>query len=60
MVRSRQLSSEELGNIIGDVYRGLHYLRELGVCHRDIKAANVLMKAGRAKIADFGLARFYK
>ena len=56
----KSFKDEELSDIIGDVYQGLKYLKQIGVCHRDIKAANIFMKGGRAKIADFGLARFYK
>ena len=58
--QKKWFSQEELSSIISDVYQGLQYLREMGVCHRDIKAANIFMSEGRAKIADFGLAKFYK
>jgi serine/threonine protein kinase len=60
-MRSRQpLNDEELGNIILDLYEGLRYLREKGVTHRDIKPANIFIHNGQCKIADFGLAKFYK
>lgn len=32
----------------------------MGVTHRDLKTANIFMQSGQAKIADFGLAKFYK
>eukprot|EP00966_Prymnesium_polylepis_P014584 336765-Prymnesium_polylepis.1 len=38
--------------------QGMAHLHSVRVCHRDLKAANVLLDAsGRAKVADFGLAR---
>lgn len=38
----------------------MKYLREKGVTHRDIKPANIFISHGQMKIADFGLAKFYK
>jgi serine/threonine protein kinase len=38
---------------------GLKYLRKMQVVHRDLKPANIFF-GERIKIADFGLARFYR
>jgi len=38
----------------------LLYLSEQNVIHRDLKVANVFMHNGKAKIADFGFAKFTK
>lgn len=58
--RKKSLTENELNRVIVDLYHGLRYLREMGVTHRDLKSANIFMHNGVAKIADFGLAKFYK
>jgi serine/threonine-protein kinase ULK2 len=46
--------------IIRDIYEGLRYLGEKNVIHRDLKVANVFMHNNKAKVADFGFAKFTK
>ncbi|HQZ27535.1 MAG TPA: serine/threonine-protein kinase, partial [Verrucomicrobiales bacterium] len=44
--------------IVGQICDALQYAHSQGVVHRDIKPANVILALnGRAKLADFGLAR---
>lgn len=44
--------------IVTQICDALHYAHSRGVVHRDIKPANVILGVdGRAKLADFGLAR---
>jgi len=40
-----------------EVAEGLEYAHQHGVIHRDIKPENILLSAGHALIADFGIAR---
>jgi formylglycine-generating enzyme required for sulfatase activity len=45
-------------NLARQVAEGLQHAHDLGMVHRDIKPGNLmLMKNGRVKILDFGLAR---
>lgn len=50
-------------SIMKDILRGLAYLhnrRPLSLIHRDIKPSNILITSSKmAKIADFGLSKFY-
>lgn len=54
------LSAKQALEIIADCAGALHYAHEQGVLHRDIKPGNILIdsKTGRAKLCDFGLAKF--
>jgi serine/threonine protein kinase len=45
--------------IIRDIFDGLRYLENCSIIHRDIKAANIFIKKGRAVVADLGFAKYY-
>ena len=54
----RPLPDDETRRIAVDIAAGLAHAHERGLVHRDLKPSNVLFDAeGRAKIADFGIAR---
>ncbi len=57
VVREKQLSVDEALRITREVCAALAYAHGQGVIHRDIKPANILLSAGYALVADFGLAR---
>jgi serine/threonine-protein kinase len=55
--RERQLPLEDAIRIAREVASALSNAHSLGVIHRDIKPENILLSAGEAVVADFGIAR---
>ena len=54
--REQQLGIDEAVSIVTEVADALQYAHEQGVIHRDIKPENILLRNGRAFVADFGIA----
>jgi serine/threonine-protein kinase len=57
MKREGQLPVEDALRLAREVAEALAYAHEQGIVHRDMKPANVLLSAGHALVADFGIAR---
>jgi tRNA A-37 threonylcarbamoyl transferase component Bud32 len=57
-MRAGHIGPKEALAIVPQICDALQYAHEHGVVHRDIKPENILLdKAGRVKVADFGLAK---
>jgi serine/threonine-protein kinase len=55
--REKQLPLDDALQISREVADALSYAHSRGVIHRDIKPENILLEAGHAVVADFGIAR---
>ena len=57
LLREGALPVEVAVRIAVEVADALEFAHERGVVHRDIKPENILLQAGHAMVADFGVAR---
>src|SRR3989440_7507334 len=57
LTREQQLPLEDALRIATEVAGALAYAHSHGIVHRDIKPENIMLSAGTAVVADFGIAR---
>ncbi len=58
LLRGRKFTPEEALAIVPPLCDAMQFAHERGIVHRDIKPENLLLdKAGRVKVADFGIAK---
>lgn len=58
LLAETRLAPEEALKVVPMICDALQFAHEQGVVHRDIKPENILLdRAGRVKIADFGIAK---
>lgn len=55
-LKDRFISSHEAVKYIEHALRGLRFAHSQEIIHGDIKPANIMLRAGAAKLSDFGLA----
>ena len=58
LANRQRLADADIASLIAQLLDALQHAHEHGVWHRDVKPSNVILTPqGRAKIADFGIAR---
>ena len=57
LARERKLPVSTAVRIAAEVADALGYAHAQGIVHRDVKPGNILLDAGHAVVADFGIAR---
>jgi tRNA A-37 threonylcarbamoyl transferase component Bud32 len=58
LLKEKSLTAEQQKSLALDMAKGLLYLHNQGILHRDLKSGNILVNAaGTAKFTDFGLSK---
>jgi glycogen synthase kinase 3 beta len=53
----RGISTIDIKLISFQIFRGLNFIHQIGIAHRDIKPHNILYKGKKVAICDFGSAK---
>src|SRR5690349_15168603 len=56
MIREKQLPIDDAVTIVSEVASALSHAHNHHIVHRDVKPENILLSAGQAVVADFGIA----
>ncbi|KXS19268.1 Pkinase-domain-containing protein [Gonapodya prolifera JEL478] len=57
IIDNNSLSEPQISTVVGETLRGLSFLHQKNIIHRDIKSDNILLDTdGRVKITDFGFS----
>jgi tetratricopeptide (TPR) repeat protein len=56
LTKEKQLPVKDAVQITREIADALAYAHDKGVIHRDVKPANIMLEAGHAVLADFGVA----
>lgn len=59
LIHKTKSKSVDKRNIISSICRGLIYLHDNGIIHRDIKSKNVLVNGSRIALSDYGTAKYH-
>lgn len=61
LLRAKQLTNEQKGNILCQILQGIEFLHRQGIIHRDLKPQNILVVDRNGeyipKITDFGISK---
>ncbi|XP_004518856.1 tyrosine-protein kinase hopscotch [Ceratitis capitata] len=58
IAQKQDLTNRMLLHYAHDIAKGMNYLAEKKIIHRDLATRNILIESDRLKISDFGLAQF--
>jgi len=58
IAESKGLGVEKAAFFMRELAKGLGYLHDRGIVHRDMKPANIFYEEGHVKIGDYGLSKF--